>query len=305
MLPLMEMLAQSGNGEAFRQMSRQYGLSNEQTEKAMEALTPAFSEALKRSTAAPLQFMNFMQAMANGQHLNYFENPNLAFSNDGMTEGNAILGQLFGSKEVSRAIAANAAQMTGLSQTMMKQMLPTMAPMIFGGLFKQMSGTGNQSSDMATNPLGWMLEQMSAATGQTTSRQPSAMDNPFSKMFEEMMGGAKQSMPQAGADNPWGKMFEQMMGGAGQNTGSSSGSAQDNPFGKMFEEMMRGGMAFGQGAGTEPQEEPEQSSSQTPGMGGFEEMFGEMFETGRKVQSDYQKGIESIFDQYLEGMKKR
>ena len=304
MIPLMEMLMQGGNGDAIRQMSKQFGLSYDQTETAMESLMPAFSEALKRNTADPMHFMKFMQAMASGQHANYFDNPNMAFSGDGMSEGNAILGHLFGSKEVSRAIAANAAQMSGLSQSILKQMLPTLAPVILGGLFRQMSGAGSQQAGASGNPLGWMLEQMSGGATQTTSRQPSGMDNPLGKMFEEMMGGGKQGMPQSGAGNPWGNMFEGMMSGAGQNKESDSGSVQDNPLGKMFEEMMRGGMG-GFAGSSQTQAERESSSDRTPIKGGMEEMFGNMFETGRKVQNDYQKGIESIFDQYLDGMNKR
>jgi hypothetical protein len=29
-----------------------------------------------------------------------------------------------------------------------------------------------------------------------------------------------------------------------------------------------------------------------------------MFETGRKTRDDYQKGVESVFDQFLRGMDK-
>ena len=54
-----------------------------------------------------------------------------------MAEGNGILGHLFGSKELSRAVAAQAAQATGIGQEMLKQMLPVIASMIMGGLFKQ------------------------------------------------------------------------------------------------------------------------------------------------------------------------
>ncbi|MGI9400566.1 MAG: DUF937 domain-containing protein [Rhizobiaceae bacterium] len=300
MIPLMEMLAQGGNGEAIRQMSRQFGLSYDQTEKATEALMPAFSEALKRNTANSMQFMNFMQAMATGRHAEYFDNPDMAFSGSGINEGNAILGHLFGSKELSRAVADNAAQMTGLSQSILKQMLPSLAPMILGGLFKQMSGAGSQQAGTSGNPFGWMLEQMSAGMGQSPSGQPSGLDNPIGKMFEDMMSSGKQAMPSSGADNPWGKMFEEMMKGMGQGTGTGTGLATDNPWGRMFEEMMQGGMGGFAGTATEGKS----SSSRTDGKGPMEEMFGNMFETGRQVQKDYQKGIESIFDQYLDGMNK-
>lgn len=322
MIPMMEMFMQGGDGEAMRQMAKQFGISTEQTEKAMEALMPAFSEALKRNTANPVDFMKFMQAMAGGYHTNYFERPDLAFSTSGMSEGNAILGHLFGSKEVSRAIAANAAQMSGLSQSILKQMLPALAPMILGGLYKQMTGDQNLGgqrgttgghADAAINPLGWILEQMSGGAAQTPSRGPSGMENPWGRIFEEMMRGGTQTMPKSGPDNPWGKMFEEMMGGGGRTSGGSTErtvSPSDNPLGQIFEEMLRGGMGGGRIGGARderemPEYEPEtEEPPKAERKGGLEGMFGDMFETGRKVQKDYQRGIESIFDQYLDGMKK-
>ena len=54
-----------------------------------------------------------------------------------MAEGNGILGHLFGSKDLSRAVASQAAQATGIGQQVLQQMLPVIASMIMGGLFKQ------------------------------------------------------------------------------------------------------------------------------------------------------------------------
>ena len=42
-----------------------------------------------------------------------------------------------------------------------------------------------------------------------------------------------------------------------------------------------------------------------PSGGGLEGLFGDMFETGRQVQDNYARGVESIFEQYLGGMKRR
>jgi hypothetical protein len=76
----------------------------------------------------------------------------------------------------------------------------------------------------------------------------------------------------------------------------------DNPFGKIFEEMLGGG-ARQQSA---PQPEPKQpDASATPPTSPdnpYKDIFGQMFETGRKTSEQYQKGVESIFDQYLRGM---
>lgn len=134
---LFDMLAQAQNGSGMQALAQQYGLSMQQTQSAVEALLPAFSQGLRRNTADPYGLGAFMTAMASGQHAKYFEDATRAFSPQGINEGNGILGHLFGSKDLSRAVAGQAAQATGISQQVLQQMLPALASMMMGGLFKQ------------------------------------------------------------------------------------------------------------------------------------------------------------------------
>lgn len=297
---LMEMMMQGANGQMVDQMARQYDLSRDQTIAAMEALMPAFSQGLKRNASDPFGFLQFLDALSGGRHSSYYDNPAQAFGPSGLAEGNAILGHLFGSKEVSRAVAAQAAQMTGLSQSILKSMLSSLAPIILGGLFGQLSGAAGQRrrdeaspqpGDSPLGPLGDIFGQMTGGSA-----------NPWGKMFEEMMGDTKpqrRRAEQSGTANPWGKMLEEMMGGAkaGDRTGAPAG---DNPLGRMFEEMLRGGQARDDARDRPPEEE----AHTRPPTRGYEDLFGDMFDTGRKVQKDYQRNMESIFDQFLGGMRK-
>ena len=116
MLPLFDMLANAQNGNGMEALARQFGLSQQQTQSAIEALMPAFSQGLRRNASDPYGLGSFLQAMATGQHAKYFDDASRAFSSQGVDEGNGILGHLFGSKEVSRAVAAQAAQATGLGR---------------------------------------------------------------------------------------------------------------------------------------------------------------------------------------------
>jgi hypothetical protein len=106
MMPLYDMMMNANNGDAMRAMAQQFGLSTSQVEQAMAALMPAFSTGLKRNASNPMDMSNFLSALAGGNHAQYFENMQSAFSPQAMQEGNGILGHLFGSKEVSRAVAA-------------------------------------------------------------------------------------------------------------------------------------------------------------------------------------------------------
>ena len=100
------MLANAQNGNAMDMLARQFNLSQQQAQSAVEALLPAFSQGLKRNASDPYGIGAFMSAMASGQHAKYFEDAQKAFSPQGVDEGNGILGHLFGSKDLSRAVAA-------------------------------------------------------------------------------------------------------------------------------------------------------------------------------------------------------
>ena len=114
MLPLIEMMMKAGGGEAMGNMAKQFGISQDQVQSAIEALMPAFSAGLKRNAADPMGMGAFLQALGTGNHANYFDNVQKAFNPAGVADGNNILGHLFGSKEVSRAVAAQASAATGI-----------------------------------------------------------------------------------------------------------------------------------------------------------------------------------------------
>ena len=106
-------------------------------------------------------------------------------------------------------------------------------------------------------------------------------------------------------------------GGAQQSQGQPQQTQSpygDNPLGKIFEEMLRqGGGAFGLPGGQQPQQrQPEQGQPPQPQTNPsgrprnpFDDIFGKMFETGAQQRDEYQKGMETIFDQFNRGMDRR
>ena len=294
MLNLFDMLNQSQSGQGIEMLARQFNLSQQQAQLAVEALLPAFSQGLKRNTADPYGLGSFMTAMASGQHAKYFEDASKAFTQQGVDEGNGILGHLFGSKELSRAVASQAAQATGIGTQVLQQMLPVIASMVMGGLFKQSSGQMQAAGGFGAggNPLQEIIEQMmrqgGMAGGQPQPRQApqqpaNPFDNPFGKVLQDMFGGgaAQQQQPQSrqqAPQNPYG----------------------DNPLGKIFEEMLGAGQGRAQPE-PEPAPQPRADPSGRPGNP-YDDLFGKMFETGRQQRDEYQKGMELIFDQFTKGM---
>lgn len=311
MKTLMEMIQEAQSGSFQQNLANQFGISQQQSQQVLEALMPAFSRGLKQNAADPMDFASFMAALSSGKHAQYADDASAAFSGSGLNDGNSILGHLFGSKEVSRAIAANAAAATGIGETVLKQMLPAIAPVIMGALFKNMSGQ-NQSArfgGIGNNPLGQIFEQMMGA-GRQGSR------NPLEDLFGQMMGGSgNRSRGHDEQDrtpkSPLEEIFGRYSGQDQERTSQPAGipGMEDNPLGKIFGEMMRGGFGQDQRQQREnPTYEDDYEEELPPGKGGsggFGDLFGEMFESGRKVQKDYQKGIDDIFDRYLDGMRNR
>ncbi len=285
MLPLFDMImkAQAANGDAMTAMAKQFGLTQQQTQQAIEALLPAFSQGLKRNAANPWDVGDFMQALATGNHAQYFEDVTRAMTPQGMAEGNGILGHLFGSKELSRAIAQQASAATGIGTEIFKQMLPILASTIMGGLYKQTTGQ-MQAAGFGNNPFAEVIEQMMRQTsGQQRRPEPQATPNPL--------------------DNPFGKVLQDMFGGATGQTRQQApqSSPMDNPWGRMFEEMMKGGF----GGATQRKAEPEPEPARTPSgrePNTYDDLFGQMFETGRQTRDQYNKTMDSVFDQFLRGM---
>jgi hypothetical protein len=299
MLPLSDMLA-AQNGLAMEALQRQFNLTREQTQQVVSTLLPAFSTGLKHNVQDPYGVGAFLQTLAGGNHATFFDNPMNAFTPGGQAAGNDVLAQIFGSKELSRAVAAHAATATGIGQEVIKQMLPAIAAMIMGGLFKQASGQfapgvqpnfGSGGLGGAQNPIGAILAEMMKQGGAAMGApqrpaQPDPMANPFGKMMADMFGGgtqpaAKERPRDASGDNPFDPFGQ-------------------NPFGKMIGDMMAGWQAR-----PEPEPEPEPTNPSGRPRTPYDDLFGNMFETGAKSRDDVQKNMETIVGEFLKGMARR
>lgn len=273
MLSLYDMMMQAQNGNAVETMARQFGLAQEQAAKAVAALMPAFSEGFKRNAANPYDLAAFMKALTMGDHAKYFEDMGKAFTPQGLAEGNGILGHLFGNKDVSRAIAEQAAQMTGIGQEIYKQMLPVMASTLMGGIFKQSLAPffpGASAGSASANPLADMMQQWAEATGLAKKPAPAnPFDNPFTQAAQEFFGGKKEAPANPLADNPFAKAFQDMMTGM---TGQAPASGKPD------------------GAEAAPAD-------------ALKTLVSTMFDTGLEMQKDYQRNIESIFETMRNGME--
>jgi hypothetical protein len=152
---ILNAVLNADNGRAVGTLARQFGLSEQQAGTAVAALLPALAGGLQRNVSQPGGLESLVGALAGGGHNRYLDNPELLASADSVEEGNGILGHVFGSKDVSRSVASNAAATTGLSEGLLKKMLPVIATLAMGALSRQTASAGapGQMSSM-TGDLG-------------------------------------------------------------------------------------------------------------------------------------------------------
>lgn len=137
---IVEMIARSHNGRGLDVLGGQFGLSREQTLAAIAELAPMVTSGVRRNTREPDGMVSLFEALSGGRHERYLEDDAAVQYDQVKNDGNAILGHLFGRKEVSREVAMQAAGTTGIGSAILKKMLPVIASMVMGAIFKRMTG---------------------------------------------------------------------------------------------------------------------------------------------------------------------
>lgn len=178
-MDLVELLGSSAGQAAVGQIARQLGIDERSATSAMQAVMPALGRGIRNNASRPGGVDQLSGALGRGQHDRYVDRPELLGQPETIADGEAILGHVFGSKDVSRNVAGRAAQQTGVSSDLIKKMLPMVAAVAMGMLSKQTQG-GRQlgsapargSQPAAGNDLFGILNQVLDA-----DRDGSAVDD--------------------------------------------------------------------------------------------------------------------------------
>jgi len=142
-MDITDLILQNLGPEGLAHIGAQVGLDPDQTQNAIEALAPALAAGVRRNTASPDGLAGLLAALAQGNHAQYVEQPRAVEFSAVKNEGDAILGHVFGSKDVSRAVALQAAGSTGVPDSILKKLLPIIAPMVMGAIAKMIFGGGS------------------------------------------------------------------------------------------------------------------------------------------------------------------
>lgn len=134
---IQDILASTGG---FGSIAKELGISESQVASGAQALLPAILGGFKRQANAQPSGMDalggLLGQLGGGGLLDNLLSPEPTQVN----RGNDVLGQIFGTREVSRQVAQHASTQSGLSPDLLRKMLPMLAMLVAGYMAKQQGG---------------------------------------------------------------------------------------------------------------------------------------------------------------------
>lgn len=179
-MDIASILKQSG---AIGSIAQQLGVNEQVAQSGAEALLPAILGGFKKTAQAQPAGIEglggLLGSLGGGGLFDSVVSPEPT----PVEKGNDVLGQIFGSKEVSRQVAGSASEQTGIDPSLLKKMLPILAMLVAGYMAKQ-SGGGEGGG------LGGLIGGMLGGGGQASGG--------LGGMLGSVLGGGGQAAPAAG-----------------------------------------------------------------------------------------------------------
>jgi hypothetical protein len=163
---MRDVLAQMGG---LASMARELGISESQAATGAEALIPAILGGFKKQAQAQPSGLDGLGSLLGQLGGGGLLDSVLSPEPTDVQRGDDVLGQIFGSRDVSRTVAQDAASRTGLDPALLKKMLPILA-MLVAGYMARRGGAGQSGQ---AGGLGDVLGGLLGG-GAPTSANPGA-----------------------------------------------------------------------------------------------------------------------------------
>lgn len=262
--------AQGGNG--IDNLARQFGLGRDETEKVLQQVLPAMSAGFKQRTQNPDGLESLLRKIQGTDYEDIYEDASALQQDATKTRGNQVLAEVFGSKDVSRAVAQKAEFASGIGGTVIKAMLPMIASMILGGMQKKTSADSGMGGI-----LGSLIQGMAGGGGRRSS---GGLDD----LLGAVLGGGAQ--PQQRGGGGLGGILGGLLGGGRQQ--------QQQP-------RSGGGLGgiLGGILGGNRQAQPQRQTRQQPQSGGLDDLLGGILGTNpRQRHSTGDRSLDNVIGMF-------
>lgn len=142
-MSLMDMIEQAAGSGALSQIAARAGISPQQLQDVMGHLAPVLGPKLAEHAAT-----GGLDGVPTGEGA---PTPGSAEADE---HGRSILGQILGSKDASRSVAADASAGTGVNVDTIKSLLPQLASIAAVAMASRQSGAGGGLGGMLGSLLG-------------------------------------------------------------------------------------------------------------------------------------------------------
>ncbi|MFC7051806.1 DUF937 domain-containing protein [Hansschlegelia quercus] len=189
MFDVFEMMRRAQGGQAFDNLARAYGLSPEQMRAAAAAVSPAFAQAFQRRSEGEEAAERLSQMFGAETYARAFDMQSAAFDAAAQGPGDAALSALFGSPDVSRAVAAQASAASGVQAEIIRKVLPVLAGVLIGGFLKASKAPGAAPAADYWRNIAGAPAPFGRNAAQEEAAEPKEAATMMGDMVAEMLNG--------------------------------------------------------------------------------------------------------------------
>lgn len=153
-MQITEILNQLGG---LQSVAKELGVDEAQVTAGAAALMPALLGGFKKQAQAQPSGLDGLVGMLGNLGGGGLLDDVLSPQPTNVGRGNDVLGQIFGSPEVSRTVARNAAATSGIDPALLRKMLPMLAMLVAGFMAKQGMGQPAAPATGGAGGLGGLL----------------------------------------------------------------------------------------------------------------------------------------------------
>ena len=188
-MQITDLLSRTGG---LHSIARQLGVDDAQATSAADALLPAILGGLSKRVqpgatgAAGLEGSGSLGELLGRLGGGSLLDDVVAPQPTDPSRGNDILGPIFGSKDVSRAVAQNASSQSGLDASVLRKMLPMLAMLVAGYLSKQRGAEGTNTAAGDDGILGSLGGILGSSGGLASMLDADGNGNPLDDILRSL-----------------------------------------------------------------------------------------------------------------------
>ncbi len=244
---MLDILREAQGGNGIDNLAQQFGLGRQETEQVLQQVLPAMSAGFKQRTRSQDGLESMLRKIQGTDYEDVYEDPSALQQAQTRERGNQVLAEVFGSKDVSRAVAQKAEFASGIGSTVIKAMLPMIASMVLGGMQRKTSRDTGMGGI-----LGTLIKGMSG--GGASRGGGGGLDD----LLGAVLGGGGGAQRQSRGGGGLGGILGGLLGGGRQRQSGGGG------LGGMLGGMLGGGNRQAQ----------QQRQRQAPANGGLDDLLG-------------------------------